>query len=97
MPTLDPFIESLTHDKDKLIKMGTIKEPNAYAFYLHESSNTCSPRPRKKVRERCIQSQRRKGTPNPSMIPRARKVEKERNGIPNAVTATMFIILRMHA
>jgi hypothetical protein len=34
--------------------------------------------PRKKVRERHMQSQRRKGNSNHSMIPQAPKVEKER-------------------
>jgi hypothetical protein len=36
--------------------------------------------PSKKARERCMQSQRRKGTPNPSMIPQFPKVEKEIKG-----------------
>jgi hypothetical protein len=42
--TLDQFIESLTHDKDKLIKMGTIKGPNVHALVMHERSNTFNPK-----------------------------------------------------
>jgi hypothetical protein len=40
MSTLDQFIESLTHEQDKLIKMGIIKGPNAHALVMHESNNT---------------------------------------------------------
>jgi hypothetical protein len=36
MPTLDQFIESLMHEKDKLIKMGIIKGPNVHALVVHE-------------------------------------------------------------
>jgi hypothetical protein len=42
--TLDQFIESLMHEKDKLIKMGTIKGSNAHAFAVHESSNRLNPK-----------------------------------------------------
>jgi hypothetical protein len=44
-----------------------------------------------------MHSQTRKGTPNPSMIPQAPKVEKERKGIPNEVNATMVIIMIQNA
>jgi hypothetical protein len=36
--------------------------------------------PKGKAKKRCMQIQRRKGTPNPSMIPLVPKVEKERKG-----------------
>jgi hypothetical protein len=44
-----------------------------------------------------MQSQSRKGTANPSMIPHAPKVEKERKGSLNAITATAAIISNQHA
>jgi hypothetical protein len=40
----------------------------------------------RKARERSMQSQRRKGTLNPLMIPQVPKLEKERKLRPNVVT-----------
>ena len=40
MSILDHFIESLMHEKDKLIKMGIIKGPNVHALAVHERNNT---------------------------------------------------------
>ena len=37
MPTLDAFIESLVHEQDKLIKMGTLKSSKAHALVVHTS------------------------------------------------------------
>jgi hypothetical protein len=54
-------------------------------------------RPSKKGRERFMQIQRRKGTPNHSMILQASKVENERKRITNAVIATATIIPNRHA
>jgi hypothetical protein len=38
--TLDHFFEFLTHEQDKLIKMGTIKDANARALVVHERKKT---------------------------------------------------------
>jgi hypothetical protein len=51
----------------------------------------------RKERARHILNKRRKEIPNPSMIPPAPKVERERNEIQNVVTATMDIIPNHHA
>jgi len=37
MATLDAFIESLVHEQDKLIKMGTLKSSKAHALVVHTS------------------------------------------------------------
>ena len=94
MPTLDQFIESLTHEQDKLIKMGIIKGPNAHALVVHESSSTSNSKSKQKGKGKAHAEPKRKGAPNPSMIPQAPKVEK---GRPNAVTTTVVIILSSHA
>jgi hypothetical protein len=53
MSTLDQFIEALTHEQDKIIKMWILKGPNAHALVVHESSTTLPIQsPRKKERER---------------------------------------------
>ena len=48
MHTWDQFIESLVHEQDKLISMGTIKGPNAHALVEHENSNTSNPKSKQK-------------------------------------------------
>lgn len=50
MLTLDHFIESLTHEKDNIIKMGIIKGPNAHALAMHERSNTYISKSKKKIK-----------------------------------------------
>jgi hypothetical protein len=40
MPTLDVFIESLMHEQDKLIKMGSIKSSKVHALVVHESNKS---------------------------------------------------------
>jgi hypothetical protein len=36
MPTMDQFIDSISHDKEKLIQMGLIKDPKAHALTMHD-------------------------------------------------------------
>jgi hypothetical protein len=38
MPSLEDFIESLTQEKTKIIKMGTIKGPRVHALTVHDDS-----------------------------------------------------------
>jgi hypothetical protein len=38
MPSLEDFIESLTQEKTKLIKMGKIKGPRVHALTVHDGS-----------------------------------------------------------
>jgi hypothetical protein len=45
--TLDIFIESLTHEKYKLIKMGAIKSSKVHALVVHES-NKSNPKSKQK-------------------------------------------------
>ena len=42
MPKFDAFIESLIHEQDKLIKMGSLKSPNAHALAMHEKGKSSS-------------------------------------------------------
>jgi hypothetical protein len=48
IPSLDQFIESLMHEKDKLIQMGVIKSPKAHALVVHERNNTSNPKSKQK-------------------------------------------------
>jgi hypothetical protein len=36
MPTMDQFIDSLTHEQEKLIHMGLIEDPKAHAVTMHD-------------------------------------------------------------
>jgi hypothetical protein len=69
--------------------MGIIKGPKAHALVVHDGRTLKILNPNRKEKERCMQSQRRKGTPNPSMIPQVPKVEKESKGR-SVVTAIMW-------
>jgi len=42
IPTLNAFIESLIHKKEKLTKMGTLKNSKENALLVHESCKTNS-------------------------------------------------------
>jgi hypothetical protein len=53
--------------------------------------------PSKKAREKCMHIQIRKGNSNHLMIPQDPKVENQRKGRPNVVTATTVIIMSPHA
>jgi hypothetical protein len=50
IPTLDHFIEALTHEKYNLINMGIIKGSNAHRVSMHKSSSACNPKTKKKGR-----------------------------------------------
>jgi hypothetical protein len=52
--TLDAFIESLIHEQDKLIKMGTVKESKENTIVVHESGNTNSKYKHKSKRKKDI-------------------------------------------
>jgi hypothetical protein len=39
MPTLENFIESITHEQAKLIQMDLIKDSKAHALIVHDSIN----------------------------------------------------------
>ena len=41
-PTLDYFIESLIHEKHKLIIMGTLNDSKAHALVVHEWGKSSS-------------------------------------------------------
>ena len=65
MPTLDQFIESLLHEQDKLISMGTIKGPNAHALALHENNNTSNPKSKHKVKGKAHSEPKKEGHSKP--------------------------------
>ena len=68
---LDQFIDSLTHEQDKLIKMGTIKGSNAHALVVHESCNIFNPKSKQKGKGKVCSEQKKECIPNPLMIPPA--------------------------
>jgi hypothetical protein len=39
MPTLEEFIESITHEQDKLIQMGLIKDSKVHALDVDDNNN----------------------------------------------------------
>jgi hypothetical protein len=76
MPSFSKFIVDFTQERDKLIHMDIIKHSNAHALVVHDGSNSQNPNPKGREMKRHMQIQRRKGTPNHSMIPLVPKVEK---------------------
>ena len=62
MPTLDQFFESLTHEKDKIIKMGIIKGPNVHALVLHERKNTSNSNSKQKIKGKVHAKPKKEGT-----------------------------------
>ena len=36
MPTIEKFIDSLTHEQEKIIHMDLIKDPKAHALTMHD-------------------------------------------------------------
>jgi hypothetical protein len=65
MLTLDKFIDSLTHEKDNLIKMGIIKEPNAHALVVHERTNTSNSNSKKKRKGKVHAETKKEGYSKP--------------------------------
>ena len=55
------FIASLTHESDKLMKVGTIKESNVHALAMHESHNTFNLKSKKKEKEKVHSKQKKEG------------------------------------
>jgi hypothetical protein len=62
IPTLDQFIVFLTHEQEKIIKMGLIRDPKAHALTMHDGKG--SSKQNKKRRNKM----RRRDIPKPSMI-----------------------------
>ena len=92
MMMLDQFIESLTHEQDKFIKMETIKGPMQMHLLCMKTATYSIQSPSRKEREMCVLSKRRNAIPNPLMIPLAPIVEMERKGSQSVVTAIAYII-----
>jgi hypothetical protein len=65
MLTLDQFIESLMHEKDKLIKMGIIKGSNVHALVVHERSNACNLKTKKKGKGKVHAEPKKEGYSKP--------------------------------
>jgi hypothetical protein len=61
MPTLDQFIESLTHEQDQLKKMWAIKRPNAHALVVHESNSGCNPKTKQKGKGKAHYEHKKEG------------------------------------
>jgi hypothetical protein len=92
--TLDHFIESLMHDQDKIIKMGTIKDSNAHKLVVHERNITLNPNSRKKGKGKVHSKHNKKGNSKPFDDSSNSKGGK---GSQNVVTAIVIIILNHHA
>lgn len=66
MPTLDAFIESLIHEQDKLIKMGTLKNSSVHALVVHGSGkNKSKSNQQSKGNEKKEPYPRKEGNPKP--------------------------------
>jgi hypothetical protein len=65
MPTLNQFIESLTQEKDKLIKMGINKGPNVHAVVFHERKNKCNLKTKKKGKGKVHFKHKKEENPKP--------------------------------
>ena len=96
MPTLDYFIQSLMHEQDKLIKMGTLKNSKAHAVTVHVKGKENSQDIRKEKGRRIL-IQERDEIPNPLMDHLAQRKGKERKGNQCGIIATVVFILNLHA
>jgi hypothetical protein len=52
MPTMDQFIDSLTHEQEKLIHMGLIKDPKAHALTMHDGKGSSKHNGKEKQNEK---------------------------------------------
>jgi hypothetical protein len=52
MPTMDQFIDSLTHEKEKIIQMGLIKDPKAHALTIHDGKRSFKQNKKEKLNEK---------------------------------------------
>lgn len=81
MPTLDAFIESLIHEQDKLIKMGTLKTSNAHALFVHGSGKNNSKSNRQsKGKGKKELDPRKEGNPKPPDGSTSSKEKKDKKG-----------------
>jgi hypothetical protein len=93
MPTMDQFIDSLTHEQEKLIHMGLIKDPKAHALTMHDGKGSSKQKERRN-------KTRRRDIPNPSMIlqvPKTLQIPRRRRRESNALTAINQIMKNPHA
>ena len=76
MPSLDSFIQSLMHEQDKLIKMGTLKNSKAHALTVHAKGKANS-KDHQKGKGKKDPDPRKGGHPKP---PDGSSGSKERKG-----------------
>jgi hypothetical protein len=77
MPTMEQFIDSLTHEQEKLIQMGLIKEPKAHALTMQDGKGSSNKKSKQKGKEK---QKKRRDIPNPSRIlqvPKTLQIPKE--------------------
>jgi hypothetical protein len=51
IPAMDQFIDSLTHEHEKLIQMGLIKDPKEHALTMHDGKESSKQKKKKKKGE----------------------------------------------
>jgi hypothetical protein len=52
MPTMEKFIDSITHEQMKLIQMGLIKEPKAHALTMQDGNGSSNQNSKWKGKEK---------------------------------------------
>ncbi|KAH9291034.1 hypothetical protein KI387_044163 [Taxus chinensis] len=81
MPTLDTFIESLIHEQDKLIKMGTLKNSKAHALVVHASEkNNSKSNQQFKGKAKKDSDPRKEGKPKPLDGSTGSKEKRDKKG-----------------
>lgn len=79
--TLNAFIESLIHEQDKLIKMGTLKNSNAHALIVHGSGkNNSKSNQQSKGKGKKELDPRKEGNPKPPDGSTNSKEKKDKKG-----------------
>jgi hypothetical protein len=79
MPSLEDFIESLTQEKTKLINMGAINGPRAYALTIHDGSHKYQ-RSKDKYKKKSHAHTKKEGYTKPFTDASGSKGEKGRKG-----------------
>jgi hypothetical protein len=65
MPSLETFIEALTQEQDKLIKMGVIKNSKVHALVVHDGNNSQNQKSKKKGKGKVHADPKKEGYSKP--------------------------------
>jgi len=80
MPSLEVFIESLTQEHNKLINMGKIKGPHAYALIVHDGSGHKNNKSKEKDKREAHANPKKEGYSKPFNNASGSKGGKGRKG-----------------